>query len=204
VKPARAVVSLAAIVLGAIALVLAHDIHSTDAAIVRGDARYAKAGGSVQWEASTWLPGGVATGTLRLADDLALRRAEQAFVVARAATAGFDNGRRRSQQRAAAELALSEVVATGTPAQASRVGNLLGILAATAESEDAAESERRAAESFDAAIRADETNADAKYNLELLLRRIRVVGSREGAGSGSPDLGDALAGAGSGRPGSGY
>ena len=37
-------------------------------------------------------------------------------------------------------------------------------------------------------------NEDAKYNLELVLRRIKVVGSREGAGGSSGDFGDSLTG----------
>ena len=82
---------------------------------------------------------------------------------------------------------------------------LLGILAATDDSEaDASVADKRAAETFEAAIRADPTNEDAKYNLELVLRRIKVVGSREGAGGSSGDFGDSLPGAGAGLPGSGY
>ena len=65
-------------------------------------------------------------------------------------------------------------------------------------------SDRRAAETFEAAIRADPANEDAKYNLELVLRRIKVVGSREGAGGSSGDFGESLPGAGAGLPGSGY
>lgn len=203
--PVRVVLSVAAVAFGATALGLAHDIRSWDRAIERGDARFARQAAGARWGTSTWVPGDAGSDALALADDLALRRAEQAFGIAHAAPAGLDNGRRQAQLRAEAELALSDVIATGSRAQASRAGNLLGILAGTADSEDdAAASEQRAAETFDAAIRADASNTDAKYNLELLLRRIRVVGSREGAGGGSGDLGDSLAGAGSGRPGSGY
>ena len=68
---------------------------------------------------------------------------------------------------------------------------------------DAGLAERRAAETFDAAIRADGDNVDPKYNLELLFRRIVVVGTREGAGFGSGTLGGSLAGAGAGAPGIG-
>ena len=99
-----------------------------------------------------------------------------------AAPTGYDDGRQKAQIRGLAELALSDALATGSRAQASRAGNLLGILAATDESgSDAGVSDRRAAETFEAAIRADPANENAKYNLELVLRRIKVVGSREGA-----------------------
>jgi hypothetical protein len=205
VTPVRFVLSVAAVALGATALGLAHDVRSWDRAIGRGDARFAREPDSAYWDATGWLPGDAGADVLSLADDLALRRAEQAFAVARAAPAGFDNGRRRAQLRAEAELALSDVVATGSRSQASRAGNLLGILAVTTDGEaDAAAGEQRALDTLDAAIRADPTNTDAKYNLELLLRRIRVVGSREGAGGGSGNRGDSRAGAGSGTPGSGY
>jgi hypothetical protein len=201
----RSVFGIAAVVLGMAVLAFAHDIRAWDTAIARGDARYARHPGDARWVAGTWLPGDPAATALAVGDDVALRRAEQAFAVALAAPAGFDNGRHRAQLRAEADLELSNVVAGGTRAQASRAGNLSGILAATDDTgSDAGEAEKRAAETFDSAIRADPANADAKYNLELLLRRIRVVGTREGAGSGAGDLGDALAGAGSGRPGSGY
>lgn len=203
--PVRIALAVVALALGAAALGLAHDIRSWETAIELGDARFAGQAVDARWQASTWLPGDVGAGTLALADDLALRRAEQAFAAARAAPAGFGSDRRSARLRAEAELALSDVVATGSRVQASRAGNLLGILAGTSDGVDvAAAGDQRASETFDAAIRADPTNTDAKYNLELLLRRIRVVGSREGAGGGSGDLGDSLAGAGAGTPGSGY
>ena len=133
--------------------------------------------------------------------------AEQAFVVATPRLRqGFDNGRRAlAASRRGRARALATSIASGSPAQASQ-----GRQPARhpRRRRRTTRTRRRAssgaAETFDAAIRADGANADAKYNLELLLRRIRVVGSREGAGSGSGDLGDALAGAGCGTPGSGY
>ena len=130
---------------------------------------------------------------------------ERAFVVAMAAPVGYDDGRQKARIRGVAELALSTVLASRSPAQASRAGNLLGILAGTDDTgSDASVSDRRAAETFEAAIRADQVNEDAKYNLELILRRIKVVGSREGAGGSSGDFGQSLTGAGAGLPGSGY
>ena len=161
--------------------------------------------GAARWDARTWLPGDPALALLSLRDDLAVRSGEKAFAVALAAPTGYDDGRQKSQLRGLAELALSDALATGSPAQASRAGNLLGILAATDESgSDAGVSDRRAAETFEAAIRADPGNENAKYNLELILRRIKVVGSREGAGGSSGDFGQSLPGAGAGLPGSGY
>jgi hypothetical protein len=205
VSAARIVLGIGALVLGVAALALAHDIRSWHGGLDRGDAHFAAQPEAARWEAGTWLPGDPALAALSIRDDLAVRRGEKAFVVAMAAPTGYDDGRRKSQIRGLAELALSDALATGSRAQASRAGNLLGILAATDDNEsDAAVGDRRAAETFEAAIRADPANESAKYNLELVLRRIKVVGSREGAGGSSGYYGQSLTGAGAGLPGSGY
>jgi len=205
VKAVRLCVGVLAVVLGAAALALAHDIRAWDSGVAHADARFAAHPADVRWSASTWLPREVSLQALGLHDDLALRRAEQTFVVAAATPVGYDNGVTRTRVRALSDLALSDVVASGSPAQASRAGNLVGILAATAAAKDGgAADDRRAADAFDAAIRADPANADAKHNLELLLRRMEVVGEREGSGGSSGYFGHSLSGAGAGLPGSGY
>jgi hypothetical protein len=201
----RIAVGIGALVLGVAALALAHDLRAWQGGVDHGDGRFAAQPEAAHWKAGTWLPGDPARGLLSLRDDLAVRSGEQAFAVAVAAPTGYDDGRRKARLRGLAELALSDAVATGSPAQASRAGNLLGILAATDESgPDAGVSDRRAAETFEAAVRADPGNEDAKYNLELTLRRIKVVGSRDGAGGSSGYVGQSLTGAGAGLPGSGY
>ena len=201
----RIVLGIGVLVLGIAALALAHDIRSWQGGVDRGDTRFAAQPVAARWHAGTWLLGDPALALLSLRDDLSVRRGEKAFAVALATPTGYDDGRQKSQARGLAELALSDPLATGSPAQASRAGNLLGILAATGESgSDAGVSDRRAAETFESAIRADPANANAKYNLELILRRIKVVGSREGAGGSSGYYGQSLTGAGAGLPGSGY
>ena len=201
----RIVLGVVAAGLGVVALAMAHDMHSWQSAFDRGDAHFATQPATARWQAGTWLPGVPAFRLLALHDDRAVRSGEKAFAVAVEAPKGFDEGRQKARLRGLAELALSDAVATGSPAQQSRAGNLLGILAATDESgSDASVSDRRAAETFEAAIRADPSNESAKYNLELILRRIKVVGSREGAGGSSGDFGQSLTGAGAGLPGSGY
>lgn len=203
---ARAILGGAAVLAGGVALLLAHDLRAWQSGVDRGDARYGAAPAAARWTAATWLPRDPALHVLALEDDLGLRAAERAFSVAAAAPVGYDNGQRRTRLRGLAELALSDTAVAGSPSQASRAGNLLGILAATGSDAqaDAGDAEKRAADVFDAAIRADPTNEAAKFNLELMLRRVRVVGEREGAGGSSGDLGDALEGAGAGLPGSGY
>ncbi len=192
-SPLRIAVAIAAVVLGLASLAAAHDV---------GAWKDAAGGGRV---GSTWLPGDPAGRVLALEDDLTLRRGERAFAVAMRPPKGFETGLERARRRAEAEAALSRAIDVGSPRQASRAGNLLGILAATANDvADPGLVERRAAGTFDAAIRADGDNVDPKYNLELLFRRIVVVGTREGAGFGSGTLGGSLAGAGAGAPGTGY
>ena len=143
---------------------------------------------------------------LGVRDDVELRRAEQAYAIAIARQQDLDNGRQQARLRSDAAIPLADVVADGTPSQASRAGNLLGILAVidSAGARCVSRMNRTRAEAFDAAIRSDLANVDPKFNLELLLRRIRVVGSREGQGTGgSVDLGESLPGAGSGPTGVG-
>ena len=187
------------------ALVLAHDVHAWRAAVDRGDARFAESPAAARWTAATWLPQGVALGALELRDDLRLRRAEQAFVAVDSAPRGFDI-RRAEERYAAVEVALVDVIAGASPRQASREGNLLGILTVGGwAGPDPLQRAGTAEGTFDAAVRADPGNDYAKYNLELLLRKDRVIGTRLGAGfNATGDFGQVLAGAGAGQPGSGY
>ena len=191
--------------LAVLVAMIAHDVRSWDEALERGDARFSASPVTAEWEAETWLPESITRRLLALDDDLALRGAERAYAVARRTPRGLDNGAGRARFRASAELALADAVSVGSDEQAARAGNLLGILVATGESgADASAIDRRAGELFEAAVRADPDAVEAKANLELLLRRIRAVGSREGSGSGSGDRGASRRGAGSSPPGSGY
>ncbi len=175
-------------------------------AIARGDARLAAEPEATagQWSAATVVPGDPGGSLLDVSDDLLVRDAFRLYGVARATPEGYDNGQERAATRAHAEVALAEVTSKGSAVQASAAGNLLGVLLTDATGGGAAAAEDRARASFDAAIRADPGNADAKYNLELLLRRQRVVGTRAGKTNGSGARGASRRGAGAGTPGSGY
>ena len=61
-------------------------------------------------------------------DDLSARDALRRHAEAVATPRGLDNGQKQAEARARAEVALSDVTAEGTPAQASQAGNLLGVL----------------------------------------------------------------------------
>jgi hypothetical protein len=181
----------------AVLAVAAHDVLSWRSALGRTTPAAVRA--------TPWLPGDPARRLLALDDDLALRRAVQAFLVAQATPRGYDNGVTRTRVRAGAEVVLSDVAAFGTPARASQAGNLLGVLVAGGGSvTGGVTADDRAREAFENAVRRDPANADAKYNLELLLRRTRATASRNGPGTGSGALGQGRRGAGSGTPGRGY
>ena len=84
---------VAVLVLLAVVLALAaHDALSWRSTLDRGDARLTSRPASAQWRASTLLPGDPTRSLLALDDDLALRRAVRAFLVAEATPRGFDNG----------------------------------------------------------------------------------------------------------------
>ena len=190
-----------ALVLAAGLALLAHDLRAWDDGIGRGDRAYAAGVPQARWAADPWLPGDPAGAILGVEPRLELRRAVQSFTQAVDVPQGIDNGQRRARRRAAAEVALARVAASGDAQAASQASNLVGVLAET-EIHGPTTSRGRAA--FTAAVRADPSNEAAAYNLELILRRARVVGTREGPGQGSGSRGPARQGAGSGVPGMGY
>lgn len=197
----RIAAAVAALVLAAGLLALARDLRAWNDGIGRGDRAYAAVPSQARWTAATWLPGDPARTLLDVEPRLELRRAVQLFAGAVDVTRGIDNGERRARERAAAEVALARVAETGDPRAASQASNLVGVLAET-ELQGPTTSRGRAA--FEAAVRSDPTNDAAAYNLELILRRARVAGTRQGPGSGSGSRGPARQGAGSGVPGMGY
>jgi hypothetical protein len=202
VRRAGAALALAVAVLG---ILLAVDGRRWTSALDGGDERYAAAPKTANWQATLILPGDPAASLLEVGDDLSLRDALRRYAVARATPKGFDNGQKQAEARARAEVALADVTFRGSAVQASQAGNLLGVLMAGAgTAEGGVSSDDRAQAAFDAAIRADPANEVAKYNLELLLRRQRVVGTREGPSTGSGARGSSRRGAGAGTPGQGY
>jgi hypothetical protein len=193
------------LVLAAAFGVAAHELFAWRAALSGGDARFGTTPAAAQWSASTWLPRDPAERLLALGDDLAIRRAVRAFVVAEHTPRGFDNGEHQSRVRASAEAALTEAAVHGSGSQASQADDLMGVLVATAgRVTGGVTADDRARDAFESAVRADPRNGDAKYNLELLLRRTRVTGTRRGPGSGSGPRGTGRRGAGAGTPGRGY
>jgi hypothetical protein len=193
-----------AAVLAVGAVLLASDVRSWDERLRESDSRLEEAPGATRWEGDAAFPADPARWLLGLDDDLALRRAIRAYLIAERTPRALDGGLQRTQARSAAEAALSDVAAGGASRNASLAENLFGVLVhRTGRVADGSTGEERSITAFETAVRLDPGNADAKYNLELLLQRTRATGAREGAGTGSASRGTAR-GAGAGTPGRGY
>jgi hypothetical protein len=204
-NPLRLAEVIVLVLLAAVLALAAHDALSWRSALARGDARLAAGSTSARWRAAPILPGDPARALLTLGDDLELRRAVRAYLVAEATPRGYDNGVTQTSVRSQAEVLLADLAAHGAPARASQAGDLLGVLVAKAgRVTGGVTADDRARAAFEAAVRRDPSNVDAKYNLELLLRRTRATSTRQGPGNGSGALGHGRRGAGSGTPGRGY
>lgn len=137
--------------------------------------------------------------------DSRLRAAVAAYDTAARAGRGFDNGVTRASLRSRAQALLTEVAIDEDREAAAQADVLLGVLAAgggrSATGETPDELSRGL---FETAVRLDDGNVAAKFDLELAVRRLRVVGARTGAGQGSGPRGGGRRGAGAGLPGRGY
>ena len=198
---ALAAVAVAAAVAAVSAAAVAHDARAWRDALSRGDKVYAQTPQRARWSPSTWFPGDPAGRALHASQDVELRRAVRLFVAAVHARRGFDAGESRARLRSVAEAALTAIAADAAPASASQANDLLGVLQGTGPD---ASADELAIASFQAAVRADPSNLDAKVNLELALRRLRAISVRHGPGNGSGPRGGGRRGAGSGTPGRGY
>lgn len=175
-----------ALAVAAFLALLAADVLSWRGHLEETDLRVGRAPGDTEiWIADTRLPGDPAATLLGVEDDVAFRRALQLF--------RLGNPRRpaRNQNdlniRIAADARLADVVDSGASARIrSRAALLRGILsleAARGEPLRAATLLRRSLADLRTAIRLDDGNADAKYDLELVLRLLRSV-EEESPGGG--------------------
>jgi hypothetical protein len=188
---ARAAIAVALAAAAAATAAVAHDAAAWRDALARGDAAFARAPRTASWDADTLLPGDPVGAILRLRDDVELRSAVRAFVIAERMGRGFDNGAARSRARAQAAATLADASAGRNPLFASQASDLLGVLAATGAAAGGFNDEEGARAAFDTSIRSNLDNRAAKTNLEILLRRNRLLAGREGAGRGSARRGGA-------------
>jgi hypothetical protein len=164
--------------------VLAADVLRWRGHVERADFRVASTRTQI-WAPDTRLPGDPARALLAVDDDVQFRRALQLF--------RLGNPRRpaRNQNdlnlRLAADARLADVVQTHPDTSIrSRAAMLRGLLAletARGEPLRAETNLRRALSELRTAIRLDDGNSDAKYDLELVMRLLRTV-EEESPGSG--------------------
>jgi hypothetical protein len=137
--------------------------------------------------------------------DARLRAAIVAYEAAAGAARGFDSGLTRTVLRSRAQALLTEVAVADDRRDAAQADVLLGVLAAGGGRSAAGQTpDELSRDLFETAVRLDNENVAAKFDLELAVRRLRAVGSRSGAGQGSGPRGGGRRGAGAGLPGRGY
>jgi hypothetical protein len=191
-----------------LALLAADDLRWRDA-LRSGDVRYrAVPEANDLWTPAALVPSGAARNLLGVRDDLAFRRALRALRLARIGSdKNFDP--RLAVRRAEAESRLEAIVAGhGDRARRSRAANLLGVIALAAPAstpQERAVTLKKAIDILQGAIALDPNNDEAKYNLELALRRRRGTQTVQGGATPTPSAGTAGAkGAATGPPGNGY
>ena len=145
---------------------------------------------------SALLPGDPVGRVVELEDDLAYRRAVSELAVAERLPTGFDNGERRARALARVVGELGTAAASDDPRLASRANDLLGVLVLRDGALPVALAR------FEAAVRGDPQNTNAKRNLETVLRALAAVDIRLGPMAGAGPQG--RRGAGSSPPGTGY
>jgi hypothetical protein len=201
---ATGAVALAA---GVILLLLAVDVGRWNTALARGDVRFKFAPTRIDlWQPDETLPFHPARRLLDVDDDLAYRDALRRFYLAR------PHANKWSQTnidalRSQATVWLAEYIREGKdPRRRSQAANLLGVmglgLAATDDPGQRLRFLLFASRSFRGALTMDQTNEDAKFNLELTLRLLRQSPTNTGGGAArGPGRGG---GAALSKPGSGY
>lgn len=157
------------------------------------------------WQGPGILPADLAAKAVGVEDDLRYRRAAWLYARANPSNTSVYQTPAQEALRASLEPRLIDASrAENDPRQRSRLLNLLGVVAMSryaVDPGDRSNTVRAAIDSFTSAIRADPANADAKFNLELVLRDFY----HQVAPAAAPDrgrLGGRVAGV--GRDGSGY
>jgi len=186
------------------AALLANDIRETRDAMRNGDIVYAATPSRATWSADTTFDG-AAPSLLGDQDDVDFRSALQHYVNASKLQLRLDNAVDVEGVRGRAQDILEQAARTGDPQRASQALTLLGILAYRSAASGTTQSQVDAAiADFTDASRADPGNADAAFDLELLLRLTTAHGSRVQPGQGGGFGRVGRRGAGGGQPGSGY
>ncbi len=154
---------------------LAADVRHDDAAFA------AEPGAPGLWPAGESRAARLSGDLLAWRDDLALRRAESAFVRSRTQASGFQEEMQRLSRRGEAEAALDRIARTAEPDKRSRAALLLGVLLwedANGAGGAGPALVQRSIDSFRTAVRLAPSGDDAKFDLELLLDLTQPSGDR--------------------------
>jgi hypothetical protein len=199
--------AIAALAAGAIVLLLALDVGRWQTTLARGDVRFQTAPTQTKlWQADEILPFHVAKRLLGIGDDIAYRNTLRSFWLARPHANKWLEPN-VDVVRSEATVALANFIRKShDPQRRAQAANLLGIIALDlAASDDPGQRLRfllYASRSFRGALTYDQSNEDAKYNLELTLRLLRQQPTSTGGGAAhGPGRGGGAALA---KPGSGY
>ena len=202
----RVLLALVALVLAGTLALLALDVHGVDETFRADDLRFQRnPGDSALWVTESRLPGDLGEKMLGVADDRQFRSGVRFFRLSglRSQSRSID----QSTFQQAAELELSRVDRTDSNAwRRSAAANLRGVinLVEAATSDESGQLLQRSLSEFRNAIRLNPENAEAKYNLELVLQIAaeNPPSDDEGGGGGRGDT--PASGAGVASSGSGY
>jgi hypothetical protein len=199
-----AAVSLAA---GVFLVLLAVDVGRWQTAFARDDVRFKfQATRSDLWKPDELVPFHLAKRMLSVDDDLFYRETLRHFYLAQPRANKWEHTN-IDAVRSLATVALAEYIREGkSQARRSQAANLLGIIGlALAATDDPGQRLRFllfASREFRGALTFDQSNEDAKFNLELALRLLRQQPTSTGGGAAhGPGRGGGAALA---KPGSGY
>ena len=200
----RGVLAVVLAVGAVIVALLAAGVHASGSALRNGDVVYAATPSRATWSTNA-IFGGAGETLLGVRDDVAFRHALQQYVNASKLHLRLDNAVDVESQRGRAQDALEGVARDADAQRKSQALTLLGVLAYRAAASGSSQSQVDAAISdFTDALRADPGNADAAFDLELLLRLTTAHGSRVEPGQGGGFGHTGRHGAGGGQPGNGY
>jgi hypothetical protein len=199
-----ATVSLAA---GVILVLLAVDVGRWQTAFARDDVRFKfQPTRSDLWKPNELVPFHLAKRMLSVDDDLFYRQTLRHFYLAQPRANKWEHTN-IDAIRSEATVKLAEYIREGnSQARRSQAANLLGIIGLGLASTDDPGQRLRfllfASREFRGALTFDQSNEDAKFNLELALRLLKHQPSNNGGGSAhGPGRGGGAALA---KPGSGY
>ncbi len=190
-------------------LVLSVDVIRSREALATGDDRYM----TTPRDAGLWHPGALSASTisrevLGVDDDLKFREAVRALRISQR-DEPTDSRPEAILRRAKAQKLLQDVASNDPDAaRRSRAMSLLSVLLLStpaADQDERATIQRVALANLQKAIETDPTNNEAKYNLEVVLRRRAGVQTVQGGPTPNPSSGQGQSrGAATGPPGKGY